>query len=101
MHSHGGSGRWQGFRNVAELLGKVFDCARFALHRFGEPLNFGIVAGSFARARLTAPHARLARHSSLASAPAVLQGPGHGRIPSSMGAPARAERLLRDGEVAG
>src|SRR3954451_15894174 len=101
MHSHGGGGRCHGFFELAGLLANVFDCARLHFVLSANHFNFGIGAGSVARARLTAPHARLARHSSLASAPAVLQGPGYGRIPSSMGAPARAERLLRDGEVAG
>ena len=37
----------------------------------------------------------------MAPAPAVLQRPGHRRIPAALGAPARSERLLRHGEAAG
>ena len=54
------------------------------------------------RARLTVPAMpATARHPSLASAPAVLQGSGHGRISSAVDAAACAQRLLRHGEVAG
>src|SRR5207302_4538997 len=52
------------------------------------------------RARLTGSrHAQPASHTSLASAPAVLQGPGNRRVPASVGAFACAKRLLRHGEV--
>src|SRR5215471_10922975 len=37
----------------------------------------------------------------LAHAPALLQRPGHGRIPYAVGAAARTQRLLRHGETAG
>src|SRR4029077_13982378 len=46
------------------------------------------------------PHARPARRSPLASAPAVLQGPGHRRVPPALGAPPCAQRLLRNGQIA-
>src|SRR5512147_2914156 len=45
-------------------------------------------------------HGYCSRRTALAPAPDFLQGPRHWGIPAPMGSPARAQRLLRDGEAA-